>query len=433
MIEGKDIFSSKVKEQLDNVEVPYNEKHWDEMNEMLDKIPASALKGKSSNTGYYVVAGAVAILAVGYFIMNKQTEESQIPNLDDQEVLIESPQENNSQLPGNSEVENLEEDIQVPVQGAVEVRQESQVNGVDKKVDRYAGLTEEQLKEEAKASINQVVQAQSVKYEDSPNLDNPALKSNIVIKTSTLCAGSTVEFSVDPVRDDVTYFWDFGDKGLKSRKANASHTFNKAGSYDLLLVVSKKGVEKNTYTAHKTIRVNKSPELKMELDQELITLNDPYLEVRAFSDVPCTFNWTFNEQQKAIGKQASFIVPDKGSFAIQLDGLGDAGCNTQITEFYAADKGVHIIVESAFAPDNGLGNEEFLPKELNEADVDFVFVIRDRTGNVVFESREKYKGWNGRMNNVGNPMPAGPYQWSLSFKDDKGQEHIQKGKINLLR
>jgi gliding motility-associated-like protein len=90
-------------------------------------------------------------------------------------------------------------------------------------------------------------------------------------------------------------------------------------------------------------------------------------------------------------------------------------------------------VEDAFRPNGDGRNEDFLPKELTIADVDFIFTVTDKTGQVVFQTKDKYQPWNGEFNNNGSALPAGLYFWKLSFTDDKGAIHEQKGKINLLR
>ena len=435
MSEERDIFSESVKDHLNNVEVPYNESHWKEMEKGLDQMNASDFSKPTSNVKYYAAAGIGAALIAGYFLINQENnvEKTISPLPETQEIVVESPGvspiEEQSTDPTTQEINTINPEQQIE-QETLQVERVEE-NGVDEKADKYATYSEDQIKKEGKQIVDNLVQAQKPKFENVPNIDNVALKSEIIISSKgPFCVGDAVSFTTEPEYENVTYSWNFGDRGLTSRKQSPAHIFKHAGTFDITVFVSKG--EKNDFKAMAKITIEKSPEIEMNLSTQEITLNDPYLEVSAKSNTMCKFNWIFNENQSAQGNQASFLVPTKQSYPVKLEAISESGCKTVLTEYYHAPKGVEIYVETEFKPNNGLGVEEFIPREITISDVDFAFVVLDKSGNLVFESKDKYVGWNGRLNNNGNVLPSGPYTWKLSFVDDRGRTHKQDGKINLI-
>ncbi|HEX8061044.1 MAG TPA: gliding motility-associated C-terminal domain-containing protein [Cyclobacteriaceae bacterium] len=71
------------------------------------------------------------------------------------------------------------------------------------------------------------------------------------------------------------------------------------------------------------------------------------------------------------------------------------------------------------------------------ADIDpasFHFVVMNRWGNTVFESRSldimSTDGWNGR--DGGQLLPSGPYPYALSYVDATGKEQAKRGLITII-
>ncbi|HAW53129.1 MAG TPA: hypothetical protein DCX54_12505 [Flavobacteriales bacterium] len=434
MSEERDIFSESIKEHLNNVEVPYNESHWKEMEQSLDQMNPSDFGKPNSKVKYYAAAGIGVALIAGYFLIKQEsaTEKTQNTIPETQEIVVESPA-----------METVTEESAQPIseqsntnasQAKIEAKtvqvETSAENGVDEKADKYATYSEDKIKKEGKQIVENLVQAQT-DFKNAPNIDNAALKSAIIISSQgPFCVGDEISFTTEPKHENVTYSWNFGDKGLTSRKESPTHVFKHAGTFDITVFVSKG--EKNDFKALSSITIEKAPEVDMSWSNEEITLNDPYLKVSATSNEQCEFAWLFNERLQARGKDASFVVPAKQSYPVKVEATSARGCTSEITKFYHASKGVEIYVETEFKPNNGLGVEEFIPRELTVSDVDFTFIILDKSGNKVFESKDKYKGWNGSLNNTGNILPAGPYHWKLTFVDDRGTTHKQEGKINLI-
>jgi gliding motility-associated-like protein len=91
----------------------------------------------------------------------------------------------------------------------------------------------------------------------------------------------------------------------------------------------------------------------------------------------------------------------------------------------------YIAVPSAFTP-NGDGLNDYLyPLNAYKAD-NLEFRVFNRWGQLVFETKDGTKKWDGTIN--GNPQPAGVYVWMLHYTNrDTGQIFSLKGTTVLLR
>ena len=90
-----------------------------------------------------------------------------------------------------------------------------------------------------------------------------------------------------------------------------------------------------------------------------------------------------------------------------------------------------IKIANAFSPGNGSSvNDQFKVQHLGNAILNY-FRIYDRWGVMVFESTDINKGWNGRYNDV--PQPIGTYVYQVDAQDNTGKHFIKTGKVSLIR
>jgi len=91
----------------------------------------------------------------------------------------------------------------------------------------------------------------------------------------------------------------------------------------------------------------------------------------------------------------------------------------------------YINVPTAFTP-NGDGINDYLyPTNALKA-TNLEFRVFNRYGQLVFETRDWTRKWDGKVNGV--QQPTGVFVWYLSYADeDKGQKHFLKGTTILLR
>lgn len=89
-----------------------------------------------------------------------------------------------------------------------------------------------------------------------------------------------------------------------------------------------------------------------------------------------------------------------------------------------------VYVPSAFTP-NGDGKNDLLKPFASNQVTGFVFKVYNRAGQVVFETRELKKGWNGQY--MGREMPQGTYVWTYTYIGNGGRSRTFKGTTVLIR
>ena len=139
---------------------------------------------------------------------------------------------------------------------------------------------------------------------------------------------------------------------------------------------------------------------------------------------------------------AEFDSPDVGNnkvvtvTGISIGGV-DAGnyslTNTTATTNASITAPSVIIFEipNAFTPNGDGMNDEL--KIISNAGVRSLtsFKIYSRSGNLVFESRDLSKGWDGRYNN--NLLPADIYYWTAVYVDRNNNSNPKTGTVLLLK
>jgi gliding motility-associated-like protein len=108
----------------------------------------------------------------------------------------------------------------------------------------------------------------------------------------------------------------------------------------------------------------------------------------------------------------------------------NTGCITIDTQQVKVIKGVDIYVPNAFTP-NGDGRNEILrPTLMGVKELEY-FRVYNRWGQLMFETKTKRDGWDGRLN--GSPQPTTVVVWEVQALGVDGKIYNQKGTSVLVR
>jgi len=89
-----------------------------------------------------------------------------------------------------------------------------------------------------------------------------------------------------------------------------------------------------------------------------------------------------------------------------------------------------VFVPSAFTPNGDGINDNFKPI-INGNLIFYHFIIYNRWGQKVFESKDPGKGWDGKLN--GKPQDMGTFVWQLAMSFGNSTLTDQKGTVVLIR
>lgn len=116
------------------------------------------------------------------------------------------------------------------------------------------------------------------------------------------------------------------------------------------------------------------------------------------------------------------------SYAIEIK--TNTGCITIDTQLVKIVKQVDIYVPTAFTP-NGDGKNELLRPTLMGVKELQYFRIYNRWGQLLFETKTKWDGWNGKIS--GKPQATGVFVWEAQAMGTDGRTYRQRGSTVLIR
>ncbi len=106
------------------------------------------------------------------------------------------------------------------------------------------------------------------------------------------------------------------------------------------------------------------------------------------------------------------------------------GCLDTAIQKIVLPNSCYIAVPNAFTPNNDGLNDQLYPLNAYKA-TDLLFRVFNRVGELVFETRDWTKRWDGRFK--GQPADLGTYVWILTYTHiDTGKKVQQKGSTILL-
>lgn len=108
----------------------------------------------------------------------------------------------------------------------------------------------------------------------------------------------------------------------------------------------------------------------------------------------------------------------------------NTGCITVDTQLVKVIKGVDIFVPTAFTPNGDGVNEVLRPTLMGVKELQF-FKVYNRWGQLMFETKTKREGWDGRLN--GSPQPTTVVVWEVQALGADGKVYNQKGTTVLIR
>jgi len=251
----------------------------------------------------------------------------------------------------------------------------------------------------------------------------------------TGCVPFTVQFkdTTNPKNLITNYLWDFGD-GSTSTLPSPAHTYTALGVYNVTVTMVANNGCTATYTFNRpTITVNPIPAalfgaspLSTSIFNPDITFND-----QSTNGINCTLYFGDGTSINTCNfGSATHTYLKPGMYSakqVLINGLGCADTfeiNIEIKPEY------RFFVPNCFtANDDGL-NDIFSPKLIGVSD--YTFTIYNRWGEVIFETNDTEKGWDGTSK--GRLCQVDTYVYRFAFKDDvKGHDHTYVGRVTLLR
>ena len=105
-------------------------------------------------------------------------------------------------------------------------------------------------------------------------------------------------------------------------------------------------------------------------------------------------------------------------------------CSTARTSLLVKKGICQLYIPNSFTPNNDNVNDVFRIK-YPFAVQRFRMTVYNRYRQLIYNSTDIFKGWNGSFG--GLPQPGGAYVWMISFTDIDGKNKSLQGTVLLLR
>ncbi len=154
------------------------------------------------------------------------------------------------------------------------------------------------------------------------------------------------------------------------------------------------------------------------------------------SDVT-SYEWYFGENGilgSSYVQNPEFTFPDAepANFDVELIVTNQYGCTDTATNVVIMNGVYNFYVPSAFTPNGDGVNDVFFPKGEGLDPLEYEMLIFDRWGNIVFQTTETTKEWDGSK--LGTQVPQGVYVWKIFTKDTYiGTEYENVGNVTVIR
>ncbi len=114
------------------------------------------------------------------------------------------------------------------------------------------------------------------------------------------------------------------------------------------------------------------------------------------------------------------LFENTGTYAVALIAQNDKQClDTTVKAVYVLPD-FTVFVPNVFSPNGDNLNDVFIP--VTRGATQFHLQIFNRWGQLIFESTDKNKGWDGTFN--GEPCKVDSYVWKLIISNSKEEKEL---------
>jgi gliding motility-associated-like protein len=230
------------------------------------------------------------------------------------------------------------------------------------------------------------------------------------------------------------WLWNFGD-GSTDTIQDPQYCYPNLGVYTVTLTVT--SAQGCSYTDSLTnyVHVIPGPQAAFTYAPTTISISAPTVYFTDQSTAgPAEWYWDFGSGgNSSTAQNPTFVYPDTGSYTIMLVVSAPGGaCPDTAYETIFVSPELLIWIPNAFTPNDNGNNDHFSPVFSDPSYVvSYQMRIFDRWGNMLFESTDPYRGWDGRFK--GTVVPLDTYVYTVSVTGIDNIEHRYIGHVNMIR
>lgn len=245
------------------------------------------------------------------------------------------------------------------------------------------------------------------------------------------CKADTVIYHHNGGNGITNWTWNF-DNTLKAFSADTAIIYPVFGTKLTTLIVSNGTCSDSVNTA---ILLDNAIEAAFEGTAVLCPEDSAIFTDKSIGSLNDSWEWNFGNGNSSFLQQppTQFYVSPNGivDIPVQLIVTNSIGCSDTAIHAIRVTSNCRVAVPGAFSPNGDGLNDQLYPTNGYKTK-DLIFRVFNRIGQLVFETRDWTKKWDGNFK--GNPQDTGTYVWLLNYtQSDTGKKYALKGSTVLLR
>ncbi|MBL4625669.1 MAG: PKD domain-containing protein [Flavobacteriales bacterium] len=244
------------------------------------------------------------------------------------------------------------------------------------------------------------------------------------------CEPLETSISASPINSDMQYEWGFSN-GISSSDPEVELLFEDPGVYGMQLVVTNLEGCSDSVVIGTMFTVYENPESNFEYLPEEASIYGPGFQFGNLSQAPAwSFQWIFGDGEYSTEVSPWHEYQDTGMYEVTLISQTIYGCTDTMMVPVRVNGNFFVY----YIPNTFTDNDNFLNDVFNGSGIgieDYHMYIYDRWGELIFETDDKSRGWNGTRNGI--KVQVGTYIYLIEIHDVLGEDHKFLGHVNLVR
>ncbi len=261
--------------------------------------------------------------------------------------------------------------------------------------------------------------------------------------SNIVCVPNTIQFydssqTGNPLDQIHSWSWNFGD-GTSSQLSDPTHMYTTPGIYNVYLTVTTgNGCTSTNATSPLVIQANPFPVAAFSVNSTTLDLPYDPLVCSNQSVGASSYSWNFGDGSTSGATNPEHLYTTIGTYPVQLIATSTLGCPD--TAYTTVTTNTDVTFPTAFTPNpDGPGGGGYDIGSLTN-DVFFAYVsgvtdyklqIFDRWGELIFETFDIKKGWDGYYK--GKLCQQDVYIWKAYIKLNNGKVFNKAGDVTLIR
>jgi gliding motility-associated-like protein len=266
---------------------------------------------------------------------------------------------------------------------------------------------------------------------------NPVL--DFTIPAWSGCLPLNIAFTNNQVEANTIYNWSFGNAVTSSNAINLNNLYTQPGCYDVSLTATNQFGCAASVTQTDAICFDPNPVADFEIQNNPLPIINTTTLLQNTSQSAISSVWNFGDGS-ALNTEFSPIhtFPEKaGTYWVTLQIANGNGCTDTISRFLQIEQDPIYYVPNAFTPNGSALNNVFLPIFSPSLALEsYNLKIFNRWGEIIFESQDPLKGWDGTVNttNGASMSPDGMYTYKINFVETGFEKEFEVvGSVVLVR